>query len=156
MSNQVNIFNDKDFDLENFPNLAPAILDQALKGSAKKNYIVKNAEVAVVFIDEAQSLLLNRTYRKKDYIADVLSFANQDKFSVKSKDINDLGDVYVCFPKAQQQAFEYQHSLNRELSFLFLHGLLHNLGYDHETQAEEDIMFALQDQVLTKLKILRN
>lgn len=153
MSNQVNIFNEQGFNLENFPNLALGILDQTLKVSKVK---AKNAEVAVIFVDETRSLLLNRTYRNKDYIADVLSFANQDDFSVKSKDISDLGDVFVCYPKAEQQAIEYQHSLNRELSFLFLHGLLHNLGYDHETEAEEKIMFQLQKKVLTTLNILRN
>jgi len=153
MSNQVNIFNEQGFNLEDFPKLALGILNQTLKASKTK---VKNAEVAVVFVDEAQSLLLNRTYRNKDYIADVLSFANQDEVSIKSKDISDLGDVYVCYPKAEHQAIEYQHSLNRELSFLFLHGLLHNLGYDHETKEEEKVMFQLQKTVLTTLKIFRN
>lgn len=153
MSNQVNIFNEHEFALENFPSLALPILDQTLK-TIKDSH--SSSEVAVVFINEDKSLELNKTYRGKDYIADVLSFGNQDDQELVQQETNDLGDVFICYPKAKKQAEEYQHSLTRELSFLFLHGLLHNLGYDHEVKADEEVMFGLQKTILNELKINRN
>lgn len=152
MSSQVNIFNEQDFDLAQFPSLADEILSETLVMVQDQS---NSAEVAVVFIDEALSLELNHKYRNKDYVADVLSFSNSDE-QVVQEDINDLGDVFICYPKAVRQAAEYQHSLTRELSFLFLHGLLHNLGYDHEIKADEEIMFGLQTKILNQLKIFRN
>lgn len=153
MSNQVNIFNEQNFNLENFPNLALAILEQTLI-TIKDSH--SSSEVAVIFIDEAKSLELNQTYRNKDYVADVLSFGNKSEQDLTEQEINDLGDVFVCYPKAKKQAEEYEHSLTRELSFLFLHGLLHNLGYDHETKEDEEVMFGLQETILNQLKIFRN
>ncbi|MGL5268569.1 MAG: rRNA maturation RNase YbeY [Spiroplasma sp.] len=153
MSNQVNIFNEQDFFLEKFPNLVADILNQTLKVIHKKD---TDYEVAVIFIDENLSLNLNRTYQKKDYVADVLSFNNKDDNNFVSQENNDLGDIYICYPKAKRQAKEYQHSLTRELSFLFLHGLLHNLGYDHDSKEDEKIMFGLQKIILNDLHIFRN
>lgn len=153
MSNQVNIFNEQNFNLENFPNLALAILEQTLS-TIKDSHA--SSEVAVIFIDETKSLELNRTYRNKDYVADVLSFGNKAEQDLEDQTINDLGDVFICYPKAKKQAEEYEHSLTRELSFLFLHGLLHNLGYDHEIKEDEEVMFGLQKTILNQLKIYRN
>lgn len=153
MSNQVNIFNEQHFDLAEFPHKALAILNQTLQVIDKKNI---NCEVAAIFIDEALSLDLNRTYRKKDYVADVLSFSNKDEKIDVGQESEDLGDVYICFPKAKNQAQEYEHSITRELSFLFLHGLLHNLGYDHESKEDETVMFGLQKTILNQLKIFRS
>lgn len=152
MSNEVNIFNDQNFLLENFENLATLILNHTLTTIDKKG---SDYEVAVIFVDEKTSLDLNQNYRKKDYVADVLSFANREEESFNYQESNDLGDVYICYPKAKKQSEEYQHSLTRELSFLFLHGLLHNLGYDHETKKDEKIMFNLQKLILNQLKIFR-
>lgn len=115
-------------------------------------------ELTLNIIDATEILKLNQKYRQKNYVADVLSFPmvhNNEKL-YQLNDIIILGDIFICFEKAQQQAVAYHHSLNRELCFLFLHGLLHLLGYDHQTLEEETIMFALQDQVLTKLKINRS
>lgn len=153
MSNQVNIFNEQNFSLENFPSLANLILNQTLEMIKKPS---NNAEVAVIFIDEMLSLKLNKTYRNKDYVADVLSFNNKNEKDFISQDIEDLGDIFICYPKAKKQAEEYKHSLTRELSFLFLHGLLHNLGYDHENKKDEEVMFGLQKLILDQLKIFRN
>jgi probable rRNA maturation factor len=59
-----------------------------------------------------------------------------------------LGDIIISVPKAMEQAEEYGHSLKRELGFLALHGLLHLLGYDHETEADEKEMFDKQKEIL--------
>jgi probable rRNA maturation factor len=59
-----------------------------------------------------------------------------------------LGEILICLPQAKRQADEIGNSLERELSFLFTHGLLHLLGYDHMTPEDEAIMFPLQEKIL--------
>ena len=59
-----------------------------------------------------------------------------------------LGDIYISLEKAKQQSKEYGHSLERELSFLSVHGLLHLLGYDHMKKEDEKIMFGKQEMIL--------
>jgi probable rRNA maturation factor len=66
-----------------------------------------------------------------------------------------LGDIVISHQLAQSQAIEYGHSLKREISFLFVHGLLHLLGYDHMNKNEEKQMFKLQDKILNSLGIRR-
>ena len=69
-------------------------------------------------------------------------------------DIEPLGDIIICAQRAAEQAEEYGYSLRRELIFLFIHGVLHLLGYDHETEAEVEEMFRIQKQVLQTYGIL--
>ena len=59
-----------------------------------------------------------------------------------------LGDIYISVEKASEQAQEYGHSIKRELCFLFVHGLLHLLGYDHMNKEDEEVMFDLQEKIL--------
>ena len=63
-----------------------------------------------------------------------------------------LGTIIICGPVAERQAQEYNHSLKREMKFLFVHGLLHLLGYDHMNKEDEIEMFALQDKIIGKRK----
>ena len=96
---------------------------------------------------------LNRDYRHIDRPTDVISFAfldgedNKDKI-FQSQAMVVLGEIYISIDKAKEQAASYGHSLERELKFLFVHGLLHLLGYDHMTSEDEKIMFSLQEEIL--------
>lgn len=109
-----------------------------------------NYEMSVTLVDNQTIQEINRDYRFKDYATDVISFENDslDLFD----DTKDLGDIFISVDKAIEQARQYNHSLNRELSFLFIHGLLHCLGYNHETHLEEEEMFKLQEVILDALK----
>ncbi|WP_342261611.1 rRNA maturation RNase YbeY [Spiroplasma endosymbiont of Notiophilus biguttatus] len=148
--NIVNIYNDHNYDIKNFNILSEKILNAvAIKLKQKITWCI-----AVIFNDEQTSIELNKMYRHKDYVPDVLSFGNNDD-DFPNIDIRDLGDVYICYSKAVAQAQEYGHSLIRELSFLFIHGLLHTLGYDHQNSEEEKVMFDLQDEILNILGITR-
>lgn len=109
--------------------------------------------VSVSLVDEKLIHQINRDYRHIDRVTDVISFAfldNEDRENIlKSEGDVVLGDIYICLDVAKRQAEEYGHSLNRELRFLFIHGLLHLLGYDHMTKEDEKIMFPLQEKILS-------
>lgn len=107
-------------------------------------------EISLSFCDEAEIQKLNNQYRNKDYVTDVLSFPPHMPEGV---DLPILGDIVICLKKAQAQAAGLNHTVKRELAFLFVHGLLHLLGYDHEESDEAELMFSLQDQVLGRFDL---
>ena len=109
--------------------------------------------VSVSIVDNTFIHQMNKDYRGIDRETDVISFAFLDNEENKddilhSQDVVALGDIYISFEKAEAQAKEYGHSINRELRFLFVHGLLHLLGYDHMNEEDEKEMFALQEEIL--------
>lgn len=115
---------------------------------------IENAVFSVIFVDEAKIQEINREYRGVDRVTDVISFAFEDSIDV-SYDFRFLGDIYICIPRMKEQALEYGHSEKRELSFLVVHGLLHLLGYDHQTEEEEKEMFSKQEVILNAANIKR-
>ncbi|MFN8672104.1 MAG: rRNA maturation RNase YbeY [Candidatus Sericytochromatia bacterium] len=111
----------------------------------------KNTEVSITFVDNEEIKDLNREYRNKDYATDVLSFPFENEFNLPINNI--LGDIIISLEKAKEQAEEYGHSFNRELGFLIVHGVLHLLGYDHETKEQEEEMFSLQKKILANFEL---
>lgn len=112
-----------------------------------------NYEIDVSLVDEDTIHTINRDYRNVDRVTDVISFAFNDdkdpKDQIKGKDsLRMLGEILICLPQAKRQAASIGNSIDRELSFLFVHGLLHLLGYDHQTKEEEEKMFPLQERIL--------
>lgn len=108
----------------------------------------------VTIVNNEQIHEINRDYRNVDRPTDVISFAFLDEESereLKGGPIS-LGQIIISFEKAEEQAKEYGHSLLREMSFLFTHGMLHLLGYDHMKKENEIIMFGLQDKILGDIK----
>lgn len=92
---------------------------------------------------------VNKEYRNIDKVTDVISFAFLDnKEDIHDSPIIDLGEIIISIDRAIFQSKEYGYSLDREMNFLFVHGLLHLLGYNHETKEEEEIMFNLQKEIL--------
>lgn len=114
--------------------------------------ISHNLQVSLTLINKKEIQDLNKNYRKKDYPTDVLSFFSSSP--IKEIPLNFI-DIYICKEIAIQQAEEYGHSYKREICFLFTHGLLHGLGYDHITKKEEEIMFSIQNKILEELEIKR-
>lgn len=120
--------------------------------------MTQETEVSVTIVDLDTIQTLNRDYRNLDQPTDVISFAFNDapdNFLVPEDYVSILGDIVICYDKAVQQALEYGHSLKREMAFLFVHGLLHLLGYDHMSPQEEKQMFTLQEAVLHEANIPR-
>ncbi len=119
--------------------------------------IKDNYEVDVSLVDEETIHQINLDYRKVDRVTDVISFAfNDDKSEeglIKGEGIPKiLGEIFICIPRALTQAKEIGNSEEREICFLFCHGLLHLLGYDHMKKEDEEIMFPLQDKILDQVK----
>ena len=112
----------------------------------------KNSFVDVLITTNKVIQRYNLKYLNHDYPTDVLSFPLElDSPSSSDKKII-LGQIVINYQKAFIQAKTYGHTKERELSFLFVHGLLHLLGYHHDTKNEEDLMIKLQDQILGKRK----
>ena len=100
----------------------------------------KAVPLSVAFIGEREMRDLNRTYRGKDKVTDVLSF-------------EEVGEILICYPQAKRQAAAMGHSVRDELVFLLVHGVLHAFGYDHERPNDAKHMFPLQTRILTGLGI---
>lgn len=115
--------------------------------------ITVNYEIDVSLVDDDTIHEINRDYRHVDRVTDVISFAFNDDKDPKDVILDPkvprmLGEILICLPQAQRQAKEIGNTLQRELSFLFVHGLLHLLGYDHMKKEDEEVMFPLQDKIL--------
>ena len=145
-----------DNEVENFENNYEqdftAIIEQALKTLG----IEDDVEVSCVLVDDERIHEISREYRHIDRSTDVISFAmeDNDQFYVEGMP-RTLGDIFISVDHAKKQAEEYGHSLRREMCFLFTHGILHLLGYDHMTDEQEKEMFGLQDKILGALSIER-
>ena len=116
--------------------------------------------ISISIVDNKYIHKINKKYRGIDHETDVISFAFLDddvnrEETLHSKEMVPLGDIYISLDKAKEQKEAYGHSLERELSFLYVHGLLHLLGYDHQNEEQEKIMFTLQDEILNELGVTR-
>jgi len=135
--------------LHDYQQIYESLLDKTLKHLS----LDFDPYISVTIVDNDYIHKINRTYRHKDAPTDVISFAflddNPDRETLfHSSKMVVLGEIYISYQKAEEQAKEYGHSLDRELKFLFVHGLLHLLGYDHMKKEDEEIMFRLQDEIL--------
>ncbi len=116
---------------------------------------LRGCEVSLLLTDNPAIHRLNSSFRGVDRPTDVLSFP-QYQAGEAVQPHSSLGDIVISLPKMAAQAAEFGHSQKRELCFLFVHGLLHLLGYDHElSAAEERRQFARQDEVLAALGVNR-
>jgi probable rRNA maturation factor len=119
-------------------------------------------EVDLTFVDEDEIRELNREHRGKDSVTDVLSFPMFEEkgdveFAAKhGMEEIILGDVVICLPVLKRQAAEYGHSEEREAAYLFVHSLLHLLGYDHEDAEGNKEMRAVEEEVMAELGLERS
>jgi probable rRNA maturation factor len=121
--------------------LAPAA-EATLEEAAHTGY-----ELSLALVGDAEIQRLNTQFLGEDYATDVLSFPAGEGKS------NYLGDVVISVPRAAAQAKFGGHRLEEELQLLAVHGVLHLVGYDHETPEEKDRMWAIQSGVLDRLGV---
>lgn len=156
-------------------------LEKLLHIAGRKEEVTEGI-VTLTLTDDAGIQELNRQYRGLDKPTDVLSFSliegeepdihyndeyeasenseeGEESWKDEEKTENPfadlLGDIVISIPRAEDQAAEYGHSFERELGFLFVHGFLHLLGYDHGDEEQEREMFAKQDEVLKEAGLIR-
>ena len=105
---------------------------------------------------------INKEYRNIDRATDVLSFPMFEKEELTKKIKNQefmhedvLGDIIISIEKVEEQAKEYGHSFERELSYMVVHGFYHLMGYDHMTEEEKTEMRKKEDVILNALNITR-
>lgn len=94
-------------------------------------------EFSLVFISDARMKSLNRKYRGRNRVTDILTF--------------DYGEIFICLPQAKRQAKKLGHSLKKELAILLIHGLLHLVGYNDKTKRNYNKMVNKQNELCQKL-----
>jgi len=127
-----------------------------------------NCTIEVNFADKAEIREINASTRKIDRSTDVLSFPTINNISIpvspeKYPDDIDfesgevmLGEIVICLEIASEQAQEYGHSLDREICYLAVHGMLHLFGYDHEKDDDKRLMREAEEAILEKVRLSRN
>ncbi len=103
-----------------------------------------NLELSIVFLDSAPAKKMNFQYRQKNYATDVLSFDGDF--------IEGMGELILCPEVLKKQSLQHDLSFQQELTYMLIHGVLHLLGYDHETSKKDaQRMFHIQDSVFDKI-----
>lgn len=158
------------------------LLHEVIEAAAKYLKLPEGIELDLSIVSNEEIQALNRDYRGLDKPTDVLSFAltevsseydvdfahldlseeaeetedlEETEFEEEEAIPQHLGDIIISYPRAQEQAQDYGHSLDRELAFLAVHGFLHLNGYDHQTEEEAQEMFRIQEEVLTTYGLTR-
>ena len=146
------------------------IYEEVVREVLKQEGCPYEAEVSLTLCDGESIREINREFRDRDSVTDVLSFPmleyetpgvfdnveedSPDAFNPETGDLI-LGDIIICLDRVKLQAEEYGHSERREFAFLIAHSMLHLLGFDHEKKEEEGVMFEKQEQALFSLDINR-
>ena len=134
-------------------------IEKLLNFAKQQEEISEDAELSITFVDKSEIQEINKMYRDKDKVTDVISFAlEEDEPDIDMSEFDIprvLGDIIICTDVAQEQSESYGHSFERELGFLALHGFLHLLGYDHMNEEDEKLMFGRQKEILDSFGLER-
>src|SRR5690625_1858065 len=131
------------------------LLQKVLTFAANKEKVVQHAELTVSIVSNEEITILNRQYRNKNEPTDVLSFQLDDPFHEREGIPILIGDIIISIDKVKEQSIRFNHSFNRELLFLAIHGFLHLLGYTHDNKTEEKMMFQKQENILKEFNLER-
>ncbi|MBP2026344.1 putative rRNA maturation factor [Acetoanaerobium pronyense] len=136
-------------------------LEKVIQHSLEEEEINYEVEVSLTLVDNLEIKELNNKFRGMDKSTDVLSFPMYEKHELKEMKTKNnigeilIGDIVLSLEKASEQAEEYGHSFEREISFLICHSMFHLLGYDHDTEENEKVMRIKEEKVLKGLGIVR-
>jgi metalloprotein, YbeY/UPF0054 family len=103
-----------------------------------------DAEIALRIVDEAEARDLNREYRGKDYATNVLTFCLNEEPHL-------IGDIVICAPVVMREAQEQNKTPEAHFAHLTVHGVLHLHGYDHEIEAQAELMETLETEIVMQL-----
>lgn len=129
------------------------LMTSIIQYAGKTENTSEQSELSITIVRDAEIKELNKTHRGIDEPTDVISFEMQDQLddvplAVQEQVGHMLGDIIISIDRAYEQANEYNHSIEREVGFLVVHGFLHLLGYTHETAEDEKAMFSKQNEIL--------
>lgn len=132
----------------------------------------EKVEISLAIVGEGRMRKLNKIYRGKNKVTDVLSFSNKSVLVYLAKafprlkkgentvfvnppdGVKRLGEIVICYPYAKKQAKRLSNSLEKELAILLIHGILHLLGYDHEKNGREtEKMRKMEEKILGQINI---
>ena len=135
------------------------VLEQCFREEKLEN---SNLYITITLTNPENIKEINREYRNIDNATDVLSFPMFEKDELEEKLNNNyfeheevLGDIVISIQKVEEQAKEYGHSFERELSYMVVHGFYHLMGYDHIKEEDKKKMRPKEEKILNELKIIR-
>lgn len=126
------------------------ILKQIVKKIERELNLKKRYNFSLILVQDEVIQKINKEYRNKNQTTDVISFASMDTIEAFEEQLEEMeiGDIFINLDAVERQSKEYGHTIEREYCFLFTHGVLHLLGYDHMNEIDEKKMFALQEVIL--------
>ena len=142
----------------NYEKIIKNVIEQCYK---EENILNTKLCIQITLTNPNNIQKLNNEYRNIDKETDVLSFPMFEKNEIEdfiktNYEMEDcLGDIVISIQRVEEQAKEYGHSFERELSYMCVHGFYHLMGYDHIKDEDKVIMRAKEDEVLNKLNITR-
>lgn len=144
---------------EEYEETIKKVLEQCFKEEKIEN---SNLYITITLTNPENIREINKEYRNMDNATDVLSFPMFEKDELEEKINNKsfeheevLGDIVISIPKVEEQAKEYGHSFERELSYMLVHGFYHLMGYDHIKEEDKKEMRPKEEKILNDLKIVR-
>ncbi|MGH2411631.1 MAG: rRNA maturation RNase YbeY [Chloroflexota bacterium] len=146
---------------EHWADLAERLGIGALGVLATRGVAPQRGEVSLLLVDEGEIQEYNRLYRGIDAPTDVLSFSQlegdgPDRRTLPPGYPVPLGDIVISMPRMRDQALAYGHGEEREFAFLLVHGLLHLLGFDHQTAEDEERMRSTTEELLAEAGLSRD
>lgn len=145
---------------EKYEKIVKKVLEQCFK---EEDMLDSKLYITITFTTPQNIKKINKKYRNIDKATDVLSFPMFEKDELETKIKNKdyvcedvLGDIIISIEKVQEQAEEYGHSFERELSYMIVHGFYHLMGYDHIKEEDKKVMRPKEEKVLNDLKIKRD
>ena len=157
MAVDIQFYNQTSESVDAYEAMIETVVNETIK---QENLTNEMLECSFIFVDNEQIREINKNYRQKDAVTDVITFAIEDEMpgEIKIQGIpmpRMLGDVFISLPRTREQAERYGHSFEREVGFLVCHSVLHLLGYDHENDDERIVMRKHEEQILENLGLNR-
>lgn len=144
---------------EEYQKIIQKVLEKCFK---EEKMIDSKMMVTITLTNDENIKKINKQYRNIDNKTDVLSFPMFERDELENKIKNRLfeyedvlGDIVISIPKVEEQAKEYGHSFERELSYMIVHGFYHLMGYDHIKEEDKKEMRPKEEKILNQLNILR-
>jgi probable rRNA maturation factor len=135
---------------DNLSSIKVAKIINVVAGELK---IRMNWEVTVLLVSPQYIKKLNQQYRQQDKVTDVLSFSQKEGLQLKfpGQKARYLGDIVLCYAQIKKQAKLFNQTVEKEFALLLIHGFLHLMGYEDNTDKQYKKMAKIQDRVLAKI-----